>query len=125
MKYLLDVNALIAWRHSRSPHHAAFHVWAARKGLNELATCAHGELGFIRVSMQAFGYSLETAQQALDSLKQQVGGFVSEAPSPRLPAWASTPAKTSDGYLAQVAAEHGLQVATFDTAIEGAELIRE
>jgi predicted nucleic acid-binding protein len=124
VKYLLDVNALIAWRHARSPHHAVFHSWAARVGLRELVTCAHCELGFIRVSMQVFGYTVEEAQSALDTFKVNIGGFVAEAPSPRLPAWASTAAKTSDGYLMQIAAARRLQVATFDAAIKDAELIR-
>jgi predicted nucleic acid-binding protein len=124
VKYLLDVNALIAWEHTGSPHHAAFHAWAKREGLGNLATCAHSELGFIRVSMQVFAYSLAQAQEALAAHKRELGGFVTEAPSPRLPAWASTAAKTSDGYLTQVAATHNLRVATFDTALMDAELIR-
>lgn len=124
MKYLLDVNALIAWRHGRSPHHTAFHAWIARIGTDSLVTCAQGELGFIRVSMQAFGYSLERAQDALAAIKRQTGGFLDTAPSPRLAAWAGTAAKTSDAYLRQVAEARGLSLATFDAGIPGAHLIR-
>jgi predicted nucleic acid-binding protein len=124
MKYLLDVNALLAWRHGRSPHHAAFHAWAARTGLRNLSTCAHGELGFMRVSMQVFGYSREAAQEALSAIKRQTGGFITDAPSPRLPAWVASAGQTSDAYLAQLAEKHGLRVATFDTGIPDAELIR-
>ena len=57
MTYLLDVNALVAWHHAGSPHHARFHVWAAAIGRTNLRTCALTELGFIRVSMQVFGYT--------------------------------------------------------------------
>ncbi len=46
MKYLLDVNALIAWRHANAHGHAAFHAWAKADGFKALATCAHAELGF-------------------------------------------------------------------------------
>jgi predicted nucleic acid-binding protein len=125
VSYLLDVNALCAWRHSRAAHHAAFHAWAARVGSAHLRTCALVELGFIRVSMQAFGYTLVEAQAALDDIKREAGGFVGDAPSPRLASW-STPTRTSDAYLAQVAQANGLKLATFDTGIKDpvVELIR-
>ena len=41
-------------------------------------------------------------------------GFVEHAPSPKLPHWVTTAARTSDGYLVQLAAAAGLTVATFD-----------
>jgi predicted nucleic acid-binding protein len=120
VNYLLDVNALVAWEHGNSPHHAAFHAWAKRAGRASLWTCAHTELGFLRVSMQVFGYSLPQAAEALAALKKHAGGFVEVAPSPRLPAWTSTAAKTSDAYLTQVAHENGMRLATFDTGIRDA-----
>ena len=118
MKYLLDINALLAWEHPGSPHHADFHVWAKRVGRDCSWTCAHTELGFLRVSMQVFGYSLEQAHDALAALKKHTGGFVALAPSPQLPPWASTGAKTSDAYLTQIARENGMQLATFDAKIK-------
>ncbi|QYM77506.1 PIN domain-containing protein [Horticoccus luteus] len=118
MKYLLDVNALLAWEHSDSSHHAAFHTWAKQAGRSHLWTCAHTELGFLRVSMQVFGYSLAQASEALSLLKEHVGGFIAVAPSPRLPRWASTAVKTSDAYLTQLARENGLRLATFDAGIK-------
>jgi predicted nucleic acid-binding protein len=124
VKYLLDVNALLAWQHRRSPHHTAFHAWAAQTKLNSLRTCAHSELGFLRVSMQVFGYSLKEAQEALAAIKKQVGGFIADAPSPRLPGWATTAARTSDAYLTQLASQNHLTIATFDTGIPDAQIIR-
>ena len=123
-KYLLDVNALLAWRHTRSPQHHAFHAWAKQAGFSELATCAHAELGFIRISMQVFDCSLADAQAALVEIKRVAGKFVATAPSPKLAAWAARPSLTSDAYLAQVATASGLSLATFDTGIPGATLIR-
>lgn len=120
MKYLLDINAMIAWEHANSSHHVVFHAWAKGAGGTNLWTCAHTELGFLRVSMQVFGYSLSQATDALAIMKRHAGGFVDVAPSPRLPAWASTAAKTSDGYLTQVAHENGMRLATFDTGIKDA-----
>jgi predicted nucleic acid-binding protein len=118
VSYLLDVNALLAWEHRNSPHHAVFHVWARRVGRANLWTCAHTELGFLRVSMQVFGYSLAQATAALAELKQHAGGFVAAAPSPRLPSWASAAAKTSDAYLTQVARANKLLLATHDAGIK-------
>jgi predicted nucleic acid-binding protein len=120
MSYLLDVNALIAWRHARAPHHEQFHAWAARTGQHNLQTCAHAELGFIRVSMLVFGYTLPQAQDALDSIKKELGGFVELAPTPCLATWANTAARTSDAYLVQVARANGLKLATFDSGIHDA-----
>ena len=117
MSFLLDVNALVAWWHGRSPHHAAFHAWAARVRPRQLRTCALTELGFIRVSMQVFGYSLRQAQDALAAIEKETGAFVEHAPPPRLADWAGTASRTSDAYLAQVAAVHGLKLATFDAEI--------
>lgn len=123
MNYLLDVNALIGWRHARSPHHRPFHSWADLVGRRNLRTCAHTELGFIRVSMQAFDYTLDQAQLALAELKAECGGFVAEAPSPRLAAWAVSAGRTTDAYLAQLAAKHGLTLATFDRRIPASAFI--
>lgn len=123
MKYLLDVNALLACEHTGSPHNGAFHTWAKRVGLENLATCGMAELGFIRVSMQSFGYSLAQAMSALKAIKPRLGGYISAAPSPHLAEWADTPAKTSDAYLAQIAESHDLLLATFDRKIKGAHII--
>jgi hypothetical protein len=120
VKYLLDIPALMAWSHPTANGHARFHAWAKTEGFAALATCAHVELGFIRVSMAAYGFSLESAQKALTEMKKHAGGFIAGAPSPRLGSWAAKPAQTSDAYLSQIAAANGLSLATFDTGIPGA-----
>lgn len=117
MTYLLDVNALVAWHHAGSPHHVRFHAWAARAGRDNLRTCALTELGFIRVSMQVFGYSCQQAAAELSAMKKGIG-FIESAPSPKLPGWVTTAARTSDGYLVQLAAMAGATLATFDAGIK-------
>lgn len=124
MRHLLDVNALVAWWHANAQGHAAFHGWAKAQGYRNLATCAHAELGFIRVSMQVFHLSLAEAQAALVTIKRQAGGFVAQAHSPDLPPWSVQARQTSDAFLMQVAASAGLSLATFDADIPGASLIR-
>jgi hypothetical protein len=81
------VNALLAWWHFGFMDHAAFHAGAAQEKFGALATCAHSELGFLRVSTQGFGYSAGAAGKALAEIKRDVGGFVSASPSPKLPRW--------------------------------------
>jgi predicted nucleic acid-binding protein len=117
MKYLLDVNALVAWEHGGSPHHAAFHLWAKKAGLRNLSSCALVELGFLRISMQVFGYTQAQAQEALADMKPHLGEFIEQAPSPLLPGWATTAAKTTDAYLVQLATTKGMRLATFDSAL--------
>ena len=95
MKYLLDVNALIALKHSRSRHHQTCRTWVAKQGIDLMATCALTELGFIRVSMAAFGVSLADAQKDLADLKAKLGGFVEKNPAPKLPAWSTSAPKTT------------------------------
>jgi predicted nucleic acid-binding protein len=124
MKYLLDVNALIALKHARSPHHQLCRAWAVKTGIDALATSAITELGFLRVSMAAYGVSLTDALKDLADLKKRIVHFVEKSPSPSLPAWADTASKTTDAYLMQLAKSAGLQLATFDTGISGALLIR-
>lgn len=118
MNHLLDANSLLAWHHTGSPHHDVFHVWVKRVGRSSLRTCALTELAFVRVSIQAFGYTLAQAQQALATIKAQAGGFISIAPSPQLANWAATPHKTTDAWLCQLATSHGLRLATFDAGIK-------
>ena len=117
VKYLLNVTALIAWAHVNAASHTALHHWAKSRGFKTLTTCAQVELGFIRVSMQGFGYSREMAETALAEMKRDTGGFILVALSPQLPAWAKSTAHTSDAYLAQLAATAGLTLATFDLSI--------
>jgi predicted nucleic acid-binding protein len=123
--YLLDVNSLVAWHHAGSPHHERFHAWVPRVGRTNLRTCALSELGFLRVSMQVFGYTLRQATAELSAMKKETGGFIEQAPSPALPSWATTASRTSDGYLVQLAASLGMKLATLDAGIKDstAELI--
>jgi predicted nucleic acid-binding protein len=111
------VNALLAWEHRSSSHHAEFHHWSKRVGAQSLWTCSLTELGFIRVSIQVFGYTLPVSTAALSSLKRHCGGYLAVAPSPRLAAWASPASRTTDAYLVQLAHANGMELATFDAAI--------
>jgi hypothetical protein len=77
------------------------------------------------VSRQVFGCTLRQAAIELSRMKAEAGGFMDDAPPPKLPAWAATAARTSDGYLIQVASSLGMRLATLDAGIKDprAELI--
>lgn len=125
MKYLLDVNALVAALYPASPQHAAFNAWAARRQPSDLATCAITELGFIRVSSAALGFAIGDSRKLLQAFRTRGPGYVGALPSPadHLPTWASRHSHTTDAYLCAVAGEHGLQLVTFDTGIKDAAVL--
>ena len=120
MKYLLDVNALIAWWHSTHSHHIQFHQWGKAVGFKNLHTCNISELGFLRVSMQVYQFTAKEAQTALENIRARSAGHLDTVTAPALPAWAKTPAATTDAYLCQLARHHKLRLATFDTRIQDA-----
>lgn len=65
MRYLLDVNALLALVLLEHEFHAPVASWVARLGAGgapELATCSITELGFVRVLAQAQQYGFSVAQ---------------------------------------------------------------
>ena len=74
MKYLLDVNALLAWEHDSSSHHLEFHTWVKKVNRSNLWTCAFTELGFLRVSMQVFHYNLEQAAASPLAILKKASG---------------------------------------------------
>jgi len=117
MKYLLDVHALLAWAHQGSPHFTPFHRWKKNIARGDLATCAITELGFVRVSLVTFELDLLSAVSTLALLKKEIGHFIPDLPSPIYPSWVTNHRHTTDAYLCQVAAVHGLKLATFDRAI--------
>jgi predicted nucleic acid-binding protein len=119
MKYLLDVNALVAWHHAGRLN-TRLHAWRANHATAELASCAISDLGFIRISMIGYGYTLQTAEKALESIKRDVDDYVEALPPPRLARWVASHKQTTDAYLCQLAAKHGMQLLTFDNGIKDA-----
>lgn len=116
MTHLLDVNALIAllWQHHG--HHTRAVAWAQGK---MIAVCPLTELGFVRVSTSpGFGATMTDARKVLaDFIKDDSPVFIA-ADSRALDGVAATTSKaTTDVYLANLAAKHGMKLATFDAGI--------
>lgn len=127
MKYLLDVNAMLAALLPAHADRARFVAWAGRRRPADFVTCALTELGFIRVAAVAYGYSVADARAMLRQHRRDGVGYLEALPRPAevMPGWVQGHRQTTDGYLCAVAAAHGLKLATFDTDINdtSAELI--
>jgi toxin-antitoxin system PIN domain toxin len=117
MKYLLDVNMLLAGIWKDHAQHAVASAWLSGKSL---VVCPVTELGFIRISTnpRAINSSMEKARDFLEKFHlQRQTEFVPDD----LPALKSNP-KTSgqvtDHYLAALAEKHGLKLATLDAGLK-------
>jgi uncharacterized protein len=133
MKYLLDVNALVALGFLEHEFHERVARWVRRlaaKGILELATCSITELGFVRVLAQApqYGFTVGQACNLLRRLKaaRMVSfTFIADGQDiSHLPNWVKTAKQTTDGHLAQLAVANSAVLATLDRRIPQAFLIR-
>jgi uncharacterized protein len=127
MKYLLDVNALIALGFADHEFHSRVTAWIRTQKRPRLLTCSITELGFVRVLAQTTAYAVLEAKDLLLQLKRNSAlrlEFISDGNDIHsLPAWAKTAARTTDGHLAELAGAQGARLATLDERIPGAHLI--
>jgi uncharacterized protein len=125
MKYLLDVNALIALGFREHIFHERVTTWmnASRP---TVATCSITELGFVRVLGQTPSYAMSVmeARVLLLRLKEtKVFSFVFLPDGndvSHLPTWVKSPKQTTDGHLLALSTVHGARLATFDRTIRNA-----
>ena len=132
MRYLLDVNSLLALVVLEHEFHARVAGWVKRlraDGVPEFATCSITELGFVRVLGQApqYGSSVIQARELLLKVKNSDRArwtFISDDRDiSHLPKWVRTPKQTTDGHLAGLAGENEAVLATLDRRIPGAFVI--
>jgi predicted nucleic acid-binding protein len=132
MKYLLDVNVLVALGFLQHEFHERVAGWVrtlASKGVPELATCSITELGFVRVLAQApqYGFTITHARTLLLRLKTanapKFTFIFDDHDVSHIPAWVKTARQTTDGHLAQLAKAKSAILATLDERIPGAFLI--
>ena len=132
MRYLFDVNALIALGFLEHEFHERVGRWLLSLGKAtsyEILTCAITELGFVRVLCQApqYGFTVAQSRTLLVRLKKQ--GMVpfrfiaDDHDISRLPAWVKTGRQTNDGHLAELARAHDSVFATLDERIPSAFII--
>jgi len=132
MRYLLDVNTLLALVVLEHEFHSRVANWVERlgaRGVPELATCSITELGFVRVLGQAqqYGSSIAQARELLLKVKNSDRVRWIFIPDDRdishLPKWVRTPKQTTDGHLAELARAKEAILATLDRRIPRAFVI--
>lgn len=129
MKYLLDVNALVALGFIHHEFHDRITAWLRAKNFPPLATCSITELGFTRVLAQAPGYGFSVAQARtlllrLKKVPTLAHTFITDGHDiSHLPNWVKAPKQTTDGHLLQLAQANGAILATLDEKIPGAYVI--
>ena len=114
MTHLLDVNVLLAAIWEEHPLHIRAFKWLNGKSI---ALCPLVELGFIRISTHpkaSFNAPMEKTRMLLEKfIAERTAGRIPDD----LPALDSKPRKSdevTDNYLADLAARHGLKLATLD-----------
>jgi len=134
MRYLLDVNVLLALGLQSHEFHPRVGSWLRNLSSSddeEIATCSITELGFAKVLSQVrtYGYSLRDALSLLERLKTRsivkFGFLADDQDLTALPQWVKSPKHLTDGHLAQLAKANNAVLATLDTGISGGFLIPE
>jgi AbrB family looped-hinge helix DNA binding protein len=123
MRYLLDVNALIALGFLEHTFHGRVASWVrglAGTASSELLTCSITELGFVRVLSQApqYGFTVLRARAVMLRLRKsktiRFGFIADDHDVSRLPSWETTAKRTIDGHLAELARAHEAVLATME-----------
>ena len=129
MRYILDVNVLVALGIFHHQFHERVDSWIASQRGAQWLTCSITELGFARIIAQTpnYGFTVQQAKTLLVSLKADSGlpfTFLADGNDiSLLPAWVKTPKQTTDGHLVQLASANGAVLATLDEGIPGAFVI--
>jgi len=114
MKHLLDVNVLIAGIVQTHSLHVQARRWLSGK---QIVLCPLVELGFLRISTNrrsAIGLTMDRARDALErfAAERKAERIPDDLPALERHPWNS--GQVTDHYLANLAAKHGLRLATFD-----------
>jgi uncharacterized protein len=116
MKYLLDVNVLLAAVWANHPQYPAADAWLKGKSV---VVCPICELGFLRIStnMKAIAAPMTDARRALEQFL--IEAKVTRIPDdlPALESHAEKSDQITDHYLASLAHRHGCRLATLDGGI--------
>jgi toxin-antitoxin system PIN domain toxin len=127
MRYLLDVNALIALAHTGHVFHTKARNWflsvvSTARGFH---TCSITEIGFVRVSVvTGLPPDIATAKQALGALKSSSKIRFELVPDDigvaQLPAFVKKAQAITDGHLFELARKNSMHLVTFDQGIPNA-----
>lgn len=132
MKYLLDVNVLVAWGWADHAEHDRVVRWIGarkKKDGEVLLTSAIPQLGFVRVSVQRTNgqVSPTAAGRVLSGMLLSLGAaheFIpDEQDSCHWPTWCQAASRTTDAHLLALAKAHGAELVTLDNGIPGASVL--
>ena len=125
MRYLLDVNALIAYGFRQHDFHDRVGAWIRSRRGNHFMTCSITEFGFVRVlgNIRTYGMNVADAKSLLQELKAWKAiplEFLADGNDiSALPAWVKSPAQTTDGHLVQLASANEAVLATLMRGFQG------
>ena len=128
MKYLLDVNALLAAIWATHANHSKVDAWVEGR---RLVTCPLTELGFLRISThpKALNSTMTSARELLNDFLERNSVEFQAADLRALQSKAANSNSNSvtDSYLAELAGSKGMKLATLDTGIvhPAVEVIRD
>ncbi len=126
MRFLLDVNSLIAFGLGHHVFRDRVFRWVDSERTSTFLTCSITELGFIRIISQpsGYGFTLNDAKDLLLQMKSNpdlpLSFLDDDQDVSALPTWVKIPAQSTDGHLVQLAGAHNAVLATLDTNIPGA-----
>jgi predicted nucleic acid-binding protein len=117
MKYLLDVNVLLAAIWDAHPLHARAFNWMKEKNV---VVCPLVELGFIRISAdpKVFNLPMDRTRRMLDSFLRERKAHRIADDLPALESFATESKNVTDLYLSELAEKHHLKFATLDGKIK-------
>jgi len=124
MKYMLDVNALIALAHDAHTMHTCVVAWALRLPAPAVfLTTPLTELGFCRISVTiGLQPDVAAARAALRQLKASPKHVFEFLPDTlgvdAMPAGVKRPSRLTDGHLLKLAKVGNATLATFDCGIK-------
>jgi hypothetical protein len=129
MRFLLDVNSLIALGFADHALHSRMVAWMKADEDAEMLSCPIVDLGFARMLSQAasYAFSVEQARSLLQQSKaspvRPLRFHADDRDISQLPRWVKSAGQTTQGHLIDLAKAHGCKVATFDVRIPTAFLI--
>jgi predicted nucleic acid-binding protein len=130
VRYLLDVNVLLALAHTGHALHSTAIGWyaSAAKSATGFHTCSITELGFVRISVvTGLQADIESAKRALDALKAsskvRFELISDDLGVSQLPSFVKKPQSITDGHLSELAKRNSLRFVTLDRGIPNSVLI--
>ncbi|MES2308500.1 MAG: PIN domain-containing protein [Verrucomicrobiota bacterium] len=132
MKFILDVNVLIAWGWTDHSDFLRVRQWISqtvKEKSTQLITTPITQLGFIRISVHRSSNELSIieASKILDERVQFLGArhqFISDSiQSLHFPSWCKSANQTTDAHLLKLAESHHAKLATLDEKIPHAFII--